>query len=118
VIAETRRLLEQNELQRALITIWSLVTRANQYVDQTAPFKLAKDASQAERLDEVLYNLAEVCRILAVLLWPFLPGTASKIFDQLGLPESPDNFKAAYWGGLGMGHTIGTPAPLFPRKDS
>ena len=118
VISETRKLLEQNELQRALITIWSLVTRANQYVDQTAPFKLARDPSQAERLDEVLYNLAEVCRILAVLLWPFLPGTSSKIFDQLGLAGIPDNFKAAYWGGLAAGHTIGTPAPLFPRKDS
>ena len=118
VIAETRGLLEQNELQRALITIWSLVTRANQYVDQTAPFKLAKDPSQAERLDEVLYNLAEVCRILAVLLWPFLPGTASKIFEQLGLGTAPDNFQAAQWGRLSAGHSIGTPAPLFPRKDA
>jgi methionyl-tRNA synthetase len=117
VIAETRSLLERNELQRALLTIWSLVTRANQYVDQTAPFKLAKDPSQAGRLDEVLYNLAEVCRILAVLLWPFLPGTATKIFEQLGLPGAPDNFKAAHWGGLATGHTIGTPAPLFPRKE-
>jgi len=118
VIAETRSLLEQNELQRALITIWSLVTRANQYVDQTAPFKLAKDASQAKRLDEVLYNLAEVCRILAVLLWPFLPGTGAKIFEQLGLAGGPNNFKAAYWGGLATGHTIGSPAPLFPRKEA
>src|SRR5262249_39490819 len=117
VIAETRSLLEQNELQKALITIWSLVTRANQYVDQTAPFKLAKEPAQAERLDQVLYNLAEVCRILAVLLWPFLPDTASKIFQQLGLSEAPDKFKAAHWGGLNAGHTIGTPAPLFPRKE-
>ncbi len=49
------------------------------------PFKLAKDPAQAQRLDEVLYNLAETCRILAVLLWPFLPGTATKIYSQLGL---------------------------------
>src|SRR5580765_1362599 len=73
VIAETRSLLEQNQLQAALQAIWSLVTRANQYVDQTAPFKLAKDPQQSGRLDEVLYNLAEICRILAVLVWPFLP---------------------------------------------
>jgi len=66
-------LLQQNHLQSALQSIWSLVTRANQYVDQTAPFKLAKDPAQAKRLDEVLYNLAETCRILAVLLSPFLP---------------------------------------------
>src|SRR5579859_6113392 len=118
VIAEVRALLEQNELQKTLITIWSLVTRANQYVDQTAPFKLAKDPSQAERLDEVLYNLAEVCRILAVLLWPFLPGTSAKMFEQLGLAGAPDSFQAARWGCLGAGHCIGNPAPLFPRKDA
>jgi methionyl-tRNA synthetase len=117
VIAETRSLLEQNQLQGALQAIWSLVTRANQYVEQTAPFKLAKDPAQAQRLDEVLYNLAESCRILAVLLWPFLPGTAAKIYAQLGLRGEPDKFSAASWGGLASGHAIGEPAPLFPRKD-
>lgn len=118
VIAETRSLLEKNQLQGALQAIWSLVTRANQYVDQTAPFKLAKDPAQAKRLDEVLYNLAETCRILAVLLWPFLPGTAEKIYSQLGLKEVPNRFSAAVWGGLAAGHQIGEPAALFPRKDS
>ncbi len=116
-IAETRALLEKNHLQAALQEIWSLVTRANQYVDQTAPFKLAKDPAQAKRLDEVLYNLAEVCRILAVLLWPFLPGTASAIYSQLGISGAPDRFSAAKWGGLQPGHTIGAPAPLFPKKE-
>jgi methionyl-tRNA synthetase len=117
VIAETRALLEQNQLQGALQSIWSLITRANQYVDHTAPFKLAKDPSKAERLDEVLYNLAEVCRIIAVLLWPFLPGTATRIYAQLGLSGAPDKFSAARWAGLASGHSIGTPAPLFPRKE-
>jgi len=117
-VAETRALLEQNQLQAALQSIWSLVTRANQYVDHTAPFKLAKDPAQAGRLDEVLYNLAEVCRILAVLLWPFLPGTSAKIYAQLGLAGEPRQFSAAAWGGLEPGHAIGAPAPLFPRKDA
>jgi methionyl-tRNA synthetase len=94
-----------------------LVTRANQYVEQTAPFKLAKDPTQAARLDEVLYNLAEVSRVLAVLLWPFLPGTSEKIFTQLGLQGAPTSFEAAHWAGLPPGHAIGSPAPLFPRKD-
>jgi methionyl-tRNA synthetase len=116
-VAETRRLLEENELQKALQAIWSLVTRANQYVDHTAPFKLAKDPSQSARLDEVLYNLAEVCRILAVLLWPFLPGTAGRIYAQLGLTGTPDKFTAAKWGGMESGQSIGTPAALFPRKE-
>jgi len=118
VVAQTRALLEQNQLQGALLSIWSLVTRANQYVDHTAPFKLAREPAQAQRLDEILYNLAEVCRILAVLLWPFLPGTASKLYGQLGLPGAPDQFAAARWGGLATGHVIGSPAPLFPRKEA
>jgi methionyl-tRNA synthetase len=116
-IAETRALLKQNELQRALQTIWALITRANQYVDQTAPFKLAKDPAQAKRLDEVLYNLTETCRLLAVLLWPFLPGTATKIYAQLDLGGEPNQFSAASWGGLKAGQQIGEPAALFPRKD-
>jgi methionyl-tRNA synthetase len=116
-VAETRALLEQYRLQEALQAIWSLVTRANQYVDHTAPFKLAKDPANAQGLDEVLYNLAEVCRILAVLLWPFLPGTAARIYAQLGLSGSPDKFSEARWGGLRAGDGIGTPAALFPRKE-
>jgi methionyl-tRNA synthetase len=117
VIAETAALLQKNQLQGALQSIWALVYRANQYVDQTAPFKLAKDPANAARLDEVLYNLAEVCRILAILLWPFLPGTAGKIYAQLGLSGAPDKFSAAAWGGLQAGDAIGTPAALFPRKE-
>jgi methionyl-tRNA synthetase len=115
--ADARAQLEQNQLQAALLTIWSLVTRGNQYVDQTAPFKLAKDPANADRLGEVLYNLAETCRVLAVMLWPFLPSTATKIYGQLGLGGSPDKYSQAAWGGLTAGHEIGQPAPLFPRKD-
>ncbi len=114
---ETRARLGKNELQAALQGIQALVTRANQYVDHTAPFKLAKDPAQAKRLDEVLYNLAETCRVLAVLFQPFLPGTAVKIYGQLGLTEAPDKFSDAAWGRLQPGHTIGEIAPLFPRKD-
>jgi methionyl-tRNA synthetase len=116
-VAVTKGLLIENQLQSALETIGRLITRANQYVDQTAPFKLAKDPAQSARLDEVLYNLAEVCRILAVLLWPFIPESAAKIFTQLGLSEKPDKFAQAAWGALAKGHNIGEVAPLFPRKD-
>jgi methionyl-tRNA synthetase len=112
------RLLGANMLQSALLQIWSLIDHANRYVDHTAPFKLAKDPAQSKRLDEVLYNLAETCRVLAVLLWPFLPGTATKIYTQLGLTGAPDKFFEAAWGGLKSGHKIGEPAPLFPRKDN
>jgi methionyl-tRNA synthetase len=126
---ETQALLKQNQLQSALQCIWTLVNRANLYVEQTKPFNLAKDTAQAKRLDEVLYNLAETCRVLAVLLWPFLPGTAQKIYAQLGLTgastlrskatteDGPGKFTEATWGGLKPGHKIGALAPLFPRKE-
>ncbi len=116
-VAATWSCLNRNELQAALIAIWSLVTLANQYVDHTAPFKIAKDPAQAVRLDEILYNLAETCRILAVLLWPFLPDSAGKIFKQLGLAMTPDKIALAQWGGLPAGHPIGEITPLFPRRD-
>ena len=116
-VSVTAQQLREYQLQSALETIWSIVSRANQYVDQTAPFKLAKDPSQAARLDAALYTLAETCRVLAVLLWPFLPFTAGKMYAQLGLGETPDKFPSAQWGGLPSGHTIGEIAPLFPRKD-
>jgi methionyl-tRNA synthetase len=109
--------LREHQLQAALLDIWSLVNRANQYIDQTAPFKLAKDPTKAERLDQVLYSLVETCRVLAVLLWPFLPETAGKIYAQLGLQKSPAQLSESGWGRLQPGHVIGTPAHLFPRKD-
>jgi methionyl-tRNA synthetase len=116
-IAATGKNLREFQLQSALESIWALVNRANQYVDQTAPFKLAKDPTQAGRLDEVLYNLAETCRVLAVMLWPFIPASSEKIYAQLGLKSNPDKFNESAWGKLPTGHAIGEPAPLFPRKD-
>lgn len=106
------------KVQGALLKTWELVYRANQYVDQTAPFKLAKLPEQAIRLDEVLYNLVETCRILAVLLSPVLPETSKKIFEQLGLNEDPACWTKTAWGGLKAGHQVGKPSPLFPRRET
>jgi methionyl-tRNA synthetase len=61
--------------------------------------------------------MLEKTRVLAILIWPILPTTAEKIFEQLALKESPDRFEQAKWGGLKEGHQIGKPSPLFPRKD-
>ena len=116
-IAKARKNYESHQIQAALVSVWGLVDRANQYVEQTAPFKLAKQEDQADRLNEVLYNLAEACRVLAVLIWPVVPETAEKIFGQLGIDDSPANFDLAKWGGLSSGHICNKPTPLFPRKD-
>jgi methionyl-tRNA synthetase len=109
--------LRHHRLQPALLSTWTIVNRANQYVDQTAPFKLAKDPAQAARLEAVLYNLIECCRILSVLLWPFIPSSAERIHRQLGLTEQPDRLAAVEWGALAPGHPIAGPEVLFPRRD-
>jgi methionyl-tRNA synthetase len=116
-IQSARTEYEQHHIQAALVATWGLITRANQYVDQTAPFKLAKDPAQAKRLDEVLYNLAEICRIIAIMIAPVLPETSAKILEQLNLGSSKQTLANLAWGGLEEGHQIGAPAPLFPRKD-
>ena len=118
-VENTSQLLRQNDLQGALVAIWDLVSRANLYVEQTQPFKLAKDSAQAPRLDQVLYNLVESCRILAILLAPFLPDTSRRILGQLGIPAPahPHVWPLTAWGGLQRGHKVAAPQPLFPRKD-
>ena len=109
--------LQASELQEGLRTIWAYITRVNQYVDQTAPFKLAKDPEQAERLGEVLYNLVESCRLLAVWLQPYLPTTSQRMREQLGVATDTVNIAESGWGELAVGHEINKPEPLFPRRD-
>lgn len=109
--------LRAERLQSALIKIQEIITRANQYIQKTEPFRMAKVPEKAAELDVVLYNLVETCRILAVLLWPFIPATSEKIYAQLGLKGAPEKFSEAAWGQLAAGHAIGEPAALFPRKD-
>jgi methionyl-tRNA synthetase len=116
-VAEIEKCLRGHQLKSALENIWGLMKRSDQYIEKTVPFKLAKDPTQAALLDEVLYNLAETCRVLAVLLWPFIPATAARIYAQLGISGLPDPFRSARWGGLVPGHAIGEVGPLFPRKD-
>jgi methionyl-tRNA synthetase len=105
-----------HRLQEALLGAGALITRANQYIDQTAPFKLAKDNANAARLDDILYTLAEVCRILGVVLWPVIPGVAEKLQRQLGYNEPTTNL-AERPAPIAEGHQIGEVFGLFPRKD-
>lgn len=114
----TEAALRDYRLQDALIAIWNLVNRANKYVEETRPFDLNKDPAQAARLDAVLYNLVECCRVLAVLLWPFIPGTAERIYAQLRFCGEVGEWQGATWGGLELGHTVGTAEPLFPKKEA
>ena len=116
-ISATKDQLAATGLQEALKSIWAFIARTNQYVDQTAPFKLAKDETQAERLDEVLYNLVESVRVIGALVAPFLPNSSARIFEQLNLPPDSATLANLRWGGLTEGHKVDKPSPLFPRKD-
>ncbi|HYF35665.1 MAG TPA: class I tRNA ligase family protein, partial [Prosthecobacter sp.] len=97
---------------------WKIVSHANAYVDSTKPFSLAKDAAQAERLDSVLYHLAEAVLHAAVLLTPIMPTAMEKAREQIGWTQ-PAGFtlKDLKWGMLASGHQLGQPVPLFPRLE-
>jgi methionyl-tRNA synthetase len=120
-ISETRSRViaayRANGLQEALAQCGALVTRANQYIDQTSPFKLAKDPQRAGELNDILRTLAEVCRALGTLLWPVMPGASEKIQSQLGFPKTGTTLAEAT-APIAEGHPIGDVFPLFPRKDA
>lgn len=101
----------------ALVGVWRLFGAANAYVEETAPWKLAKDLSQNARLDEVLNGLLEVLRIGAILVSPVMPESAAKLWGQLNLPGSPDDPPYTETAAFGTfpAVTIDRGAPLFPR---
>ncbi len=108
--------MDHMELNQAIKDVWNLIGRANKYIDETAPWILAKDPAQAERLQAVMYNLAEALRIVAILIAPFVPVTAPKIYEQLGLGKPESFFMAdAVWGKLATGTKVQKGEPLFPR---
>lgn len=108
--------MDHMELNQAIKDVWNLIGRANKYIDETAPWILAKDPAQAERLQAVMYNLAEALRIIAILIAPFVPVTAPKIYEQLGLGKLESFFMAdAVWGKLATGTKVQKGEPLFPR---
>ena len=111
------KLLSKYRVSDALEAILSLARRSNKYIDETAPWVLAKDEDKKERLGTVLYNLLESIRFIAILVSPFMPETAEKIFKQINTQvTSYDSLKE--FGGLKAGEKVGTAEPLFSRLDS
>jgi methionyl-tRNA synthetase len=108
-----RELFDQVELTQALDEIWKLVRRLNQYVEQSKPWELAKDESQAARLDAVLYGLAEGLRVSTMLLFPYLPETAGTLLDAL----SEESRELCQFGSRGGGQHVEKLAPLFPKLE-
>lgn len=109
--------METLHVADSLDEIWAVVNRANKYIDETAPWVLAKDEAQKPRLGTVLYNLAETIRIIAALLSPYMPETSQKIAAQINADtlsfESTKTF-----GVTKAGVKVGEAVPLFQRIDA
>ncbi len=119
-VAFYRENMDKMELSAALKKTWAFVSRSNKYIDETAPWALAKDESKKQELANVLYNLAESLRFIAVLISPYMPATSPKIWQQLNLeglkPFSEVQLEdIAEWGGIPAGHQLGEAEQLFPR---
>ncbi|MCY9109419.1 methionine--tRNA ligase [Bacillus atrophaeus] len=113
------RAMENMEFSVALSTLWQLISRTNKYIDETAPWVLAKDPAKEKELQSVMYHLAESLRISAVLLQPFLTKTPKKMFEQLGITD--EALKA--WDSITrFGQLNKTKVqkgdPLFPRLEA
>jgi methionyl-tRNA synthetase len=108
--------LDGLELTAALDGIWRRIKRLNRYVQEEEPWQLAKDEAQAERLDEILYTLAEGLRVVSVLLHPFMPESAERLLAALGREDL--SLELARFGAVSGGATIGELGQLFPRIEA
>lgn len=106
---------------KALMSIWECINRANKYIDSVAPWDLAKDDNLRPRLQTVIRHLLEVNKAVAVLVSPFMPETAEKMLDRLGISKRAMDLSLAEdsrWGTLQEGAAVVKGAALFPRVDS
>ena len=103
----------------ALAEVFKVIQRANKYIDETAPWALAKDMeANGKRLAHVLYNLLEATRICGILLTPFMPESMDKLFVQIGAPADIQTWdSAAVWGSLSETAAVTKGENLFPRID-
>jgi methionyl-tRNA synthetase len=118
-IKVTDEQMEALAFNKALQAIWDLVSAANKYIDDSAPWTLAKDESQQERLGTVMYNLLEAVRLIGLLVTPFMPDTGTRICSILGI-DWEDRLLDEHdsWGLLKPGSQIEKAAPLFPRIET
>ena len=111
--------MEKFQMHNALAEVFSVISRANKYIDETAPWVLARDEEKRPRLARVLYNLLETLRICSTLLLPFIPDTCAKIFAQIGAEAGSTTWKnAAVFGVLPAAAAVHKGENLFPRIDA
>jgi methionyl-tRNA synthetase len=121
LVPELDPLLNEVAFHRALARLWEYVRLVNRYVDEQAPWALARDPAQRRQLDTVLYNQVESLRIIALLLFPFMPHTAASMWRQLGIQDeiaTQHLATAMVWGGIRPGTPIQPGVQLFPRIEA
>lgn len=110
--------VDQFLINEGLAEVWRFISRTNKYIDETMPWILAKDKENNNKLDIVLYNLAEAIRMVGVLIEPFMPRTSKSIFRQLSLKEGElTSWGTLNWGVLPSGLTVTKESAMFPRID-
>ncbi|SHH46169.1 methionyl-tRNA synthetase [Caloranaerobacter azorensis DSM 13643] len=116
---KVEKLMDKLNFSSALEEIWKLIGRTNKYIDETMPWVLAKEEDKKDRLDTVLYNLAESIRIISVLVRPFMERTSNTIWRQLGLDNGHGTSwdDISKWGRLPSGLKVKRENPMFPRLD-
>ena len=119
VLAEVESCFSELGLHKALMAIWEFINITNKYIVEREPWTLAKDPANRERLETILYNLLESLRVIAVLIAPFMPGSAKKIMEQIGIGDTAgQNFDSIRsWGGLRPGSALSRGEALFPRVE-
>jgi methionyl-tRNA synthetase len=108
--------LDDFDVSGALDEIWSVVRRLNQYVQDEEPWKLAKDEGQSERLDSVLYGLAEGLRVVSVLVHAYIPTSSGRLLAALGQEDT--SIESARFGAVGGGAQVGDLGQLFPKIEA
>jgi methionyl-tRNA synthetase len=116
LLEAVRARIDEVELTAALDEIWRRIKRLNRYVQDEEPWKLAKDPAQAERVDQVLYTLAEGLRVVSVLLHAFMPGKSEQLLAALGREDL--SLDDARLGALPGGASVGELGQLFPRVEA
>lgn len=117
-IAEYKIYMDNMKLSDSIKLVWSFISRTNKYIDETTPWVLGKDEDRKAELNRVLYDLVESLRAISVMIEPFIPTTARRIWAQLNLMQNFDEIRISDiegWGKTPVGIKINKPEQLFPR---
>ena len=120
VLVNIEKRMNEYQFSEALKEIWKFISRMNKYIDECEPWKLAKDEDSKDRLSTVMYNLVEGLYKIAALISPFMPDTAQKMLNQLGLEVDAEKMKledVKAWGAYPVGGKLNAAEPIFPRVE-